>query len=149
MLEEILVIRESIPIFYYNSDPEKALNDDYYVLQSGFFVALSTFANEMSDDKLRYIVLENKLYALDEVSDIMIIFGDKEIIFAFFLLRSPGAGRDGNAFKAGFAYALIAKKPADESGFTGSPRAGYDKNLYTLTFFTSADRVCHTVYLRR
>ena len=78
MLDEILVIRESIPIFYYNRDPKVAYSDDHYVLQSGFFVALSAFANEMSDDKLRYIVLENKLYALDEVSDILIIFGDRE-----------------------------------------------------------------------
>jgi len=78
LLDEILVIRESIPIFYYNRDPKAAYSDDHYVLQSGFFVALSAFANEMSDDKLRYIVLENKLYALDEVSDILIIFGDRE-----------------------------------------------------------------------
>ncbi|NHJ33601.1 MAG: MFS transporter [Asgard group archaeon] len=78
MLDEILVIRESIPIFYYNRDPKAAYDDDHYVLQSGFFVALSAFANEMSDDRLRYIVLENKLYALDEVSDILIIFGDRE-----------------------------------------------------------------------
>ncbi|MHA1125293.1 MAG: hypothetical protein ACTSO7_06250 [Candidatus Heimdallarchaeota archaeon] len=78
MLDEILVIRESIPIFYYNRDPNKALNDDHYVLQSGFFVALSAFANELSNDKLKYVVLENKLYALDEISDIMLVFGDKE-----------------------------------------------------------------------
>jgi hypothetical protein len=78
LLDEILVIRESIPIFYYNRDPKVAYSDDHYVLQSGFFVALSAFANEMSDDRLRYIVLENKLYALDEVSDILIIFGDRE-----------------------------------------------------------------------
>ncbi|MBK5113627.1 MAG: hypothetical protein KGD59_04525 [Candidatus Heimdallarchaeota archaeon] len=78
MLDEVLVIRESIPIFYYNRDPAVAYNDDHYVLQAGFFVALSAFANEMSDDKLRYVVLENKLYALDEVSDILIIFGDQE-----------------------------------------------------------------------
>ena len=78
MLDEILVIRESLPIFYYNSDPEIAFSEDWYLLQSGFFVALSQFANEMSDDKLKYIVLENKLYALDEVSDILLIFGDKE-----------------------------------------------------------------------
>ena len=78
MLDEILIIRESLPIFYYNRDPEIALSDDWYLLQSGFFVALSQFANEMSHDRLKYIVLENKLYALDEVSDIMLIFGDKE-----------------------------------------------------------------------
>ncbi len=78
MLDEILVIKESLPIFYYNRDPDIALSEDWYLLQSGFFVALSQFANEMSDDKLKYIVLENKLYALDEVSDILLIFGDKE-----------------------------------------------------------------------
>lgn len=78
MLEEILVIRESIPIFYYNRDPDKALNDDYYVLQSGFFVALSAFANELSHEKLKYVILENKLYALDETSNLMLVFGDKE-----------------------------------------------------------------------
>jgi hypothetical protein len=78
MLEEILVIRESIPIFYYNRDPDIALSDDWYLLQSGFFVALSQFANEMSKDNLRYIILENKLYALDEISNILIIFGDKQ-----------------------------------------------------------------------
>ncbi len=78
MLDEILVIKESLPIFYYNRDPDIALSEDWYILQSGFFVALSQFANEMSDDKLKYIVLENKLYALDEVSDILLIFGDKE-----------------------------------------------------------------------
>lgn len=78
MLDEILVIKESLPIFYYNRDPNVAFSEDWYVLQSGFFVALSQFANEMSDDKLKYIVLENKLYALDEISDIMLIFGDKE-----------------------------------------------------------------------
>ncbi|MCF2144039.1 MAG: hypothetical protein K9W42_10080 [Candidatus Heimdallarchaeota archaeon] len=82
MLEEILVIRESIPIFYYNKDPDKALSDNYYVLQSGFFVALTHFANEMSNDKLRYVVLENKLYALDEVSDVLLIFGQKEKLSA-------------------------------------------------------------------
>ena len=78
MLDEILVIRESLPIFYYNRDPAVAFDDDHYILQSGFFVALSAFANEMNDDKLKYIVLENKLYALDEVSEILVIFGDKE-----------------------------------------------------------------------
>jgi len=78
LLDEILVIRESIPLFYYNKDPEKALSDNYYVLQSGFFVALTHFANEMSNDKLRYIVLENKLYALDEVSEVLLIFGHEE-----------------------------------------------------------------------
>ncbi len=78
LLDEIMVIRESIPIFYYNRNPTVAYNDDYYVLQSGFFVALSAFVNEISSDRLRYIVLENKLYALDEVSNILIIFGDKE-----------------------------------------------------------------------
>ncbi len=78
MLDEILVIKESLPIFYYNRDPDIALSEDWYILQSGFFVALSQFASEMSDDKLKYIVLENKLYALDEVSDILLIFGDKE-----------------------------------------------------------------------
>ena len=78
MLEEILVIRESIPIFYYNKDPDKAMNDDHYVLQSGFFVALSAFANELSHEKLKYVVLERKLYALDETSNLMLVFGDKE-----------------------------------------------------------------------
>ncbi len=78
MLDEILVIRESIQIFYYNRDPNRAMSNDWYILQSGFFVALSAFTNEMSDDKLKYVVLENKLYALDEVSDILVIFGDKE-----------------------------------------------------------------------
>ncbi len=78
MLDEVLVIRESLPIFYYNRDPAVAFDDDHYILQSGFFVALSAFANELSDDKLKYIVLENKLYALDEVSEILVIFGDKE-----------------------------------------------------------------------
>ncbi|MCK5047162.1 MAG: DUF2892 domain-containing protein [Candidatus Heimdallarchaeota archaeon] len=78
MLDEVLVIRESLPIFYYNRDPTVAFDDDHYILQSGFFVALSAFANELSDDKLKYIVLENKLYALDEVSEILVIFGDKE-----------------------------------------------------------------------
>ncbi|MGC9779866.1 MAG: hypothetical protein HZR80_11535 [Candidatus Heimdallarchaeota archaeon] len=78
MLDEILVIRESIQIFYYNRDPNRAMSNDWYILQSGFFVTLSAFANEMSDDKLKYVVLENKLYALDEVSDILVIFGDKE-----------------------------------------------------------------------
>ncbi|NHJ49672.1 MAG: hypothetical protein FK733_17915 [Asgard group archaeon] len=77
MLDEILVIRESLPIFYYNKDPDVALSDDWYILQSGFFVALSQFANEMSKESLRYVILENKLYALDELSNIMIIFGDK------------------------------------------------------------------------
>jgi len=78
VLDEVLVIRESLPIFYYNRDPAVAFDDDHYILQSGFFVALSAFANELSDDKLKYIVLENKLYALDEVSEILVIFGDKE-----------------------------------------------------------------------
>ncbi|MEA2069794.1 MAG: hypothetical protein U9O98_00735 [Asgard group archaeon] len=78
MLDEVLVIRESIPLFYYNSDPTVALSDNFYVLQSGFFVALSQFANEMSHDRLKYIILENKLYALDEVSEIMLIFGNNE-----------------------------------------------------------------------
>jgi hypothetical protein len=78
LLDEILVIRESIPIFYYNRDPEVALSDDWYLLQSGFFVALSQFANEISKDNLRYIILENKLYALDELSNILLIFGNNE-----------------------------------------------------------------------
>ena len=78
MLDEILVIRESLPIFYYNRDPEIALSEDWYLLQSGFFVALSQFANEMSHDNLKYVILENHLYALDEVSDILLIFGNKE-----------------------------------------------------------------------
>ena len=78
LLDEILVIRESLPMFYYNRDPEIALNDDKYLLQSGFFVALSQFANEMSHDRIRYIILENRIYALDEISDIMLIFGNKE-----------------------------------------------------------------------
>lgn len=54
------------------------MSDDWYLLQSGFFVALSQFANEMSSDRLKYVILEKKLYALDEVSDILLIFGDKE-----------------------------------------------------------------------
>ena len=54
------------------------MNDDYYVLQSGFFVALSAFANELSHEKLKYVILENKLYALDETSDIMLVFSDKD-----------------------------------------------------------------------
>lgn len=78
LLDEILVIRESLPIFYYNRDPEIALNNDKYLLQSGFFVALSQFANEMSHDRIKYIILENRLYALDEVSDILLIFGYHE-----------------------------------------------------------------------
>ncbi|MBN1328262.1 MAG: hypothetical protein JXA54_02200 [Candidatus Heimdallarchaeota archaeon] len=78
LLDEILVIRESLPIFYYNRDPSIALNEDWYLLQSGFFVALSSFANEMSKDRLKYIVLENKLYALDEVSEVLVIFGNNE-----------------------------------------------------------------------
>ncbi|MHA1211755.1 MAG: hypothetical protein ACTSSH_04760 [Candidatus Heimdallarchaeota archaeon] len=78
MLDEILIIQESLPIFYYNRDPDMAYDEDRYILQSGFFVALSAFANEMSDEKLKYIVLENRLYALDEVSNILLIFGDKE-----------------------------------------------------------------------
>lgn len=78
MLDEVLVIRESIPLFYYNSDPNIAMSDDWYLLQSGFFVALSQFANETSHEKLKYIVLENKLYALDEASSLLLIFGDKE-----------------------------------------------------------------------
>jgi hypothetical protein len=77
MLDEILVIRESLPIFYYNRDPDVALSEDWYILQSGFFVALSQFANEMSKDNLKYVILENKLYALDELSNILLIFGDK------------------------------------------------------------------------
>ena len=78
MLDEILIIRESLPIFYYNRDPEIAMSEDWYLLQSGFFVALSQFANEMSHDNLKYVILENHLYALDEVSDILLIFGNKE-----------------------------------------------------------------------
>ncbi|NHJ85513.1 MAG: hypothetical protein FK734_08625 [Asgard group archaeon] len=54
------------------------MNEDWYILQSGFFVALASFANEMSNDHLKYIVLENKLYALDEVSDVLVIFGNNE-----------------------------------------------------------------------
>jgi hypothetical protein len=78
LLEEILVIRDSIPIFYYNRNPAIAMDNDFYVLQSGFFVALSAFANELSHEKLKYVVLENKLYALDEASELMLVFGDKE-----------------------------------------------------------------------
>lgn len=77
MLDEILVIRESLPIFYYNREPDVALTEDWYLLQSGFFVALSQFANEMSKDNLKYVILEKKLYALDELSNIMLIFGNK------------------------------------------------------------------------
>ncbi|NHJ84531.1 MAG: hypothetical protein FK734_03665 [Asgard group archaeon] len=54
------------------------MNDDWYVLQSGFFVALSNFASEMTNDRLKYVILENRLYALDEVSDVLVIFGDKQ-----------------------------------------------------------------------
>jgi hypothetical protein len=75
-LDEILVIKESVPIYYYNRDPDITLSEDWYVLQSGFFMALSQFAHEMRSGRLRFIVLENRLYALDETSDMLLIFGN-------------------------------------------------------------------------
>jgi hypothetical protein len=32
----------------------------------------------MSNERLRFVILENRLYALDEISNILVIFGDKE-----------------------------------------------------------------------
>ena len=78
MLNEILVIKESIPIFYYNRDPKVALSDDWYILQSGFFVALSQFANELTEDHLKYVILENRIYALNEKTNLLLVFGNAE-----------------------------------------------------------------------
>lgn len=80
MIDEILIIRESVPIFYYNKNPKVQLTENWYLLQSGFFVALSQFANETTEQKLKYVALESRVYALDEVSDILLIFGEEEEI---------------------------------------------------------------------
>ncbi|TFG02300.1 MAG: hypothetical protein EU542_05335 [Promethearchaeota archaeon] len=79
-LDEVLVIKESVLIYYYNRDSDIILSEDWYVLQSGFFMTPSQFAHEMRSGRLRFIVLENRLYALDEASDMLLIFGnDKKI----------------------------------------------------------------------
>lgn len=69
-----------MPIYFYNRNPQEKMNDDWYLLQSGFFVALTQFANELEDEQLKYIIMERHIYAFDEVSNLLLILGDTEKI---------------------------------------------------------------------
>jgi hypothetical protein len=75
MLNEIIAISSSLPIFYFTNEEKE---EDWYILRSGFFVALSQFANNMRAQKLEFVVLENQIYSLDDEADILLVFGNDE-----------------------------------------------------------------------
>lgn len=66
MIDEIFVINQAgLPIFYYKSkihefDP----NEDKYIIQSSFFSAINTFAADVDEDNVRFVVFNEKSFAL-------------------------------------------------------------------------------------
>ena len=80
MINEVYVIQTSgIPLYYYNYDQivsKTQINDDFYTLQAGFFAALVQFGSELAKDELRYVIFDNKTYAIKRSNDLYVVFSE-------------------------------------------------------------------------
>jgi hypothetical protein len=75
LIDEVFVLNEGgIPIFHYDHrDPEE--EDDRYFSISSFLSAMSSFANEMAADELKFVVMKNRSFALSKTPErLLLIF---------------------------------------------------------------------------
>ena len=70
-------MNSGIPLFYWSSSSDQT-NSDKYILYSSFFQAISSFAKEMAGDEIKYVIFENKGYAIQNIVDygLRLIFGE-------------------------------------------------------------------------
>jgi hypothetical protein len=73
LIDEVFVLNEGgIPIFHYDRlDPEGA--DDHYLSISSFLSAMSSFANEMAADEIKFVVMKNRSFALTRTPELLLL----------------------------------------------------------------------------
>ncbi|MFX0114345.1 MAG: hypothetical protein ACFFB3_07345 [Candidatus Hodarchaeota archaeon] len=73
MIDEVFVLNEGgIPIFHYdrlNTEGE----DDRYLSISSFLSAMSSFANEMAADEIKFVVMKNRSFALSKTPELLLL----------------------------------------------------------------------------
>lgn len=82
MINKIYLINEGgLPLYYFDKTGKTSTEDTEYILQSGFFVAIMQFANEMGSEELRFIVFESTNYVVKKFSNgLILIFASTERI---------------------------------------------------------------------
>jgi hypothetical protein len=76
-IDEVFVIQDSgIPLFHWSRMDEDNESDEY-ILQSSLFQALSAFAQEMAHDEIKFVIFENKSYAIKNIGKhrMKLVFG--------------------------------------------------------------------------
>ncbi len=76
-IDEVFVIQDSgIPLFHWSREDEKNESDEY-ILQSSLFQALSAFAQEMAQDEIKFVIFENKSFAIKNIGNyrMKLVFG--------------------------------------------------------------------------
>ncbi len=77
LIDEVFVLNEGgIPIFYYNRH-EKRSTDDRYISISSLLSAMSSFANDLAADNIKFLVMQNRSFALSKtLKDYLVVFGE-------------------------------------------------------------------------
>ncbi len=76
-IDEVFVIQDSgIPLFHWSREDEENESDEY-ILQSSLFQALSAFAQEMAHDEIKFVIFENKSFAIKNIGNhrMKLVFG--------------------------------------------------------------------------
>ena len=76
-IDEVFVIQDSgIPLFHWSRKDEDNESDEY-ILQSSLFQALSAFAQEMAHDEIKFVIFENKSFAIKNIGQhrMKLVFG--------------------------------------------------------------------------
>jgi hypothetical protein len=76
-IDEVFGIQDSgLPLFHWSRDEEEVESDDY-ILQSSLFQAISAFAREMAHDEIKFVIFENKSFAIKNIGKyhMKLVFG--------------------------------------------------------------------------
>ncbi len=76
-IDEVFVIQDSgIPLFHWSREVDNEESDEY-ILQSSLFQAISAFAHEMAKDEIKFVIFENKSFAIKNIKKyrMKLVFG--------------------------------------------------------------------------
>lgn len=76
-IDEVFVIQDSgIPLFHWSREIGNEESDEY-ILQSSLFQAISAFAHEMAKDEIKFVIFENKSFAIKNIKKyrMKLVFG--------------------------------------------------------------------------
>lgn len=76
MIDTLLVISKGgIPLFDFDKELGSSMENDSMIIQSGFFTAINSFAQDIEANELRYVVFDSRTYLLAKAEELLIVFG--------------------------------------------------------------------------